>query len=808
MNRALRRQQKKLSKKAAKGNSNSAEILQQGIQFHTANDFAKAEECYELVLTVEPNNAEANHLLGTLLHQKGSNEVALNFLQKAVEINPANPNFYNILGLALKNIGKPNDAIKAFEAAVQVDPKFAPAFNSLGIIHKDMGSLAKAIAAATKAVEIAPITAENFNTLGSAYESAAEFSKAIEAYKKGLELDPNFLILQYNMGNAYYKSGQIETAAKIFEFVIARQPEFAAAQSNYGLMLRKLGRHAEAVVPIQKACELEPANAERYYNLGLALASVGQSSDAVACFEGTLSINPDHQTAYSDHGLALLAMGRSGDAVSSLEKAVMRNADSDGIQNNLGQAYLRDGQLEKAKHTIAKALTLNSDYVLAYNNLGVVHQELAEFPQAHKMFERALELEPNYVQAMSNMLFTLNYDPDKSGKEIFKSYKAYNKTFAEPLAAEQRPHDNEADTEKRIKIGYVAPTFYNHSVTPFLMPLFDNCSHDQFEVFAYADLTKSDKYTEQYKSNSDHFILTTGMSDEDLAERVREDKIDILVDIAGHAKGSRLPVFARKPAPVSIHWLDFGYTTGMPAIDYYLGDPNTTPEDQDHLFGENEVWRVDGPSFVYRPNPNMGEVSSSPAVRNGFVTFCSLSRSVRMNDKTLRVWSEILKAVPKSKLRLDSRNFKDETMCDSITAKFHNLGVEADRLILGFSSPPFDTLREVDIAFDCFPHNSGTTLYEHLYMGNPYVTLANRASVGRLGATILRGGGFGEWVAETEEEYVDIAVRLASDIPALAEIRSNLRSRFEQSAMMDESAFIDRFERAYREMWQRWCMTQ
>jgi len=333
-------------------------------------------------------------------------------------------------------------------------------------------------------------------------------------------------------------------------------------------------------------------------------------------------------------------------------------------------------------------------------------------------------------------------------------------------------------------------------------------NREDFEIFAYAGLSKGDSYTDQYRANCDHFILTTGMSDAAIADRIRVDKIDILVDIAGHANGSRLGVFAHKPAPVSLHWLDFGYTTGLSAIDYYVGDPNVTPQGQDHLFGERKVWRLDGPSVVYRPGDNMGEVSALPASSNGHITFCTLSRSVRLNDKTLRVWSEILKAVPGSKLRFDSRNFGTQMMCDELIRKFETFEIGAERLILGFNSPPWDVLREIDIALDCFPHNSGTTLFEHLYMGNPFVSLYGRASVGTLGGAILKNGGFGEWLAHTEEEYIDIAVKLASDVDALAQTRRTLRERMQASPLMDEKGFVDRFENGYRQMWQKWCATQ
>ncbi|MGJ8527849.1 tetratricopeptide repeat protein [Maritalea sp.] len=809
MNRALRRQQKKMAKKGGgSAGGDVTQLLQSGIQLHQTGDLQGAEGQYRKILELQPNHPEANHLLGTLAHQLGRNEQALPFLLKAVNANPTSPNFHNVVGLAYKGVGDFDAAIKSHKAAIEIDPNFAVAYNSLSILHKEVKDYDAAVSAARRALEIDPKMAEAHNNLGNIYEAAGRHEDAVVAYEKGLTVQPNFLMLHYNLARALQRACKFDQAITIYEKVIEAKPDFAEAYSNYGQALRDAGRAGDSIAFFQKAAELNPNSAVAYYNLGLSFAAVGQSDDAMACYEGAFTIKPDFAYAYNDHGVALLAKGQAGSAIPSLLKAVEIAPNSALMHSNLGNAYMRFGELELARASYLNAIDLKNDLYQAYNSLGILHQEFGEFDDAQNMYEKALDINPNYTDAISNMLFTANYDPAKSGEEIFRKYRWFNETFCEPLLESHVPHKNVPDPEKRIRVGYVAPTFYRHAVGYHLMPLFDNATHENFEVFAYAGIAKTDEYTERYKANSDHFIFTKGMTDEQLVDRIREDKIDILVDIAGHTKENRLRIFAPKPAPVSLHWLDFGYTTGMPAIDYYMGDDNATPKEQDHLFGEREVWRLDGLSVVYRPADNMGEVSPLPALANGYVTFCTLSRSVRLNDPTIRVWAEILKAVPNSKLRVDSRNFGNQTMCNKLIEKFEKYGVDADLLILGFNSPPWDVLREIDIALDCFPHNSGTTLFEHLYMGNPYVTLYNRASVGTLGGAILRGGGFGEWVAHTEQEYIDIAVKLASDIPALAETRANMRAKMEQSALMDEKGFVGRVEDAYRAMWRKWCATQ
>jgi predicted O-linked N-acetylglucosamine transferase (SPINDLY family) len=264
-------------------------------------------------------------------------------------------------------------------------------------------------------------------------------------------------------------------------------------------------------------------------------------------------------------------------------------------------------------------------------------------------------------------------------------------------------------------------------------------------------------------------------------------------------------VFARKPAPVSVSWLGYGYTTGLSAIDYFLTDGICAPAGSEGLFAETP-WRLAVPSAVYRPTAGMGEVSALPALERGYVTFGTLTRAVRINHRVVRVWAEILKRVAKSRLVIDSRNFQDEALRESLAGQFAAHGIERERLEMGYHSPPWDILRGMDIGLDCFPHNSGTTLFETLYMGVPYVTLAGRPSVGRLGGTILKGAGHPEWIAVSEEDYVEKAVSLATDLPTLSALRSSLRGEMAAGPLMDEAGFARHVESAYREMFKRWTI--
>jgi protein O-GlcNAc transferase len=390
---------------------------------------------------------------------------------------------------------------------------------------------------------------------------------------------------------------------------------------------------------------------------------------------------------------------------------------------------------------------------------------------------------------------------------VYAEYRRWDEVHARPLRPAGVLHGNGRDAGRRLRVGYVSPDLRRHSASYFIEPLLAHHDKGEVEVFAYAQVAMEDAVSARFKGYVDHWCNTVGMSDEALAGRIRADGIDVLVDLAGHTVGNRLLVFARKPAPVQVSWLGYGYTTGLEAMDYLLADEVFAPPGCEALFSE-EVVRLPLVA-AYRPAEATGEGGPLPALRSGgVITLGSLSRAVRLNDRVIGAWAVILGRLPQARLVVNSGDFRSEGMQARLRERFAAHGIGAQRLEVGFDSPPWDVLRRIDISLDCFPHNSGTTLYESLYMGVPFVTLADRPSVGRLGAAILRGVGHPEWVAATPQEYVDKVVELAQDLEALALLRAGLRGQMQASALMDETGFARSVEAAYRTMWQRWCDAQ
>jgi predicted O-linked N-acetylglucosamine transferase (SPINDLY family) len=637
-----------------------------------------------------------------------------------------------------------------------------------------------------------------------AHHQAGRLPQAETIYQQILQAEPNHPEALHFSGIIAHQTGRNDLAVELIGKALSIKPGVVEAHNNIGLALQTQGNLDGAVEHYRKALAIKPDYADAYYNLGNVLKRQFKWDEAINSYQKALSLKPGFAEVHYNLGNALKDQGKPDGAIEHYHKALSFKPNYPDAWNNLASTLLEQGMLDTAVENFHKALLLKPEFAEALNNLGNALKDQGKLDEAIECFQKALAIKSDYAEAHSNFLYTLNYHSDLSAEDIYRAYREYEALRGFPLRSTWRAHDNDRNPDRRLRVGYVSPDFRYHSCRCYLEPLLAHHDKNQVEVFAYAELSKEDDMTARYKSYVEHWIPTKGMSDEALAQRIRSDGIDILVELAGHTACNRLLTFARKPAPVSLSWLGYGYTTGLSAIDYYLTDETCVPKGSEGLFSE-QPWRIATPAYAYRPIADMGEVNCLPALQRGYITFGTLTRSVRVNYRTIRVWSAILNAVPNSRLVMDSLTFKEIAMQERMAARFAEHGITRERLEMGYHSPPWDTLRGLDIGLDCFPHNSGATLFETLYMGVPYITLAGRPSVGRLGSCILQGVDHQEWIAGSEDEYVAKAVELASDITRLSETRSKLREQMEMSALRDEVGLARKVEDAYRGMWKIWC---
>ena len=739
-------------------------LMQQGTQLHRLGELAQAQDAYRAVLQERPQHADANHNLGVIYLGAGDFSQAVMHFKIARDSEPGNWQYWISYIDALILAGQPWNAARVLEDA------------------RRNGMAAAAIEELIERL-LSDAVGSNPSVL-----------------PEGSTPDPVEIVALTMLLNQK-RFVEMEQAA---QGLTQRFEQNAFGWRMWGVALQALERDSDAAHALQEVAVMCPDDAENFNTLGLTFARIGRLVEAELSFRKASQLAPLDVSALSNLGMALHRQGRLPQAENCLRRCVEMDEKFHVAHLNLSVVLGDMGQLEEAEIAVRCALKVHPKFAPAHNSLGYLQKDQGNIAEAEASFRRALVLDPDSVAAHSNLLFALNYHPDKTAEEIFAAYRDFDTRFGLPLEAQWHPHANDRNPQRRLRVGYVCPSFSQHSTRHFLEPLLAHHDHARVEVFAYSELVlASDATTQRYRAYFDQWIATAGMSDDALAHRIRDDGIDVLVDIAGHTRGNRLGVFARKPAPVSLHWLDFGYTTGLSAIDYYLTDATTVPAGSEHLFSE-APWRLPVPGLVYRPGPGMGDAGAPPVMERGHITFGTLTRAIRINHRTIRVWASILRRVAGARLVVDSGNFSSPTAQEALAQRFMAHGIARDRLQIGCHSPPWDVLRGIDIGLDCFPHNSGTTLFEMLFMGLPYVTLAGRPAVGRLGASILHGISRPEWIAQSEQAYEDIAVALASDVPGLQRIRAGLRMQMLASPLMDEQGFTRHVENAYTQMFTHW----
>jgi len=410
-----------------------------------------------------------------------------------------------------------------------------------------------------------------------------------------------------------------------------------------------------------------------------------------------------------------------------------------------------------------------------------------------------------------SFFFNINCLPDWSEKDVATFYRDWYRHAIKDKINPPVPYRNNKDPNRRLRIGYLSPDFRRHAVAYFSEPLMLAHEREQFEIFAYAHLDprQSDHYTERFKSYFHHWIETRGMSDVELERRIRNDGIDILIDLAGHTSNSRLNVMTLRPAPVQASWIfGAGQTTGLPEVGHLITDESTIPEPSDKFYAEKVV-RVAMTGFPFRPADDVLPAKKLPFLQNGYITFGVVARPVRINQRTISLWAEILQLVPNSVLRFDHVPYTEFDVQRRIRAGFATHGIDESRVDFKNSRPHWHAYQNIDIQLDTFPSGSGTTVSEGLYMERLPITLKARPPMGRIPTAQLTALGLTEMcVADTEQEYVQKAVQLASNFDNLNKFSTGLRARMVASPLMDFNAYSQKVAETYRSMWISWCDCQ
>ncbi len=679
-------------------------------------------------------------------------------------------------------------------------PKQILGWNVLVASLASMGRLVEAEAYCRQAIELLPKNANLHNDLGAVQYEAGNFEGAAKSCRVALNINPNFVEAYNNLGNAYKEIGQLDEAESAYRRALELKPDFTIVHNNLGNVLQKLGRLEDAERSIIRALEGDPNYAEAHNNLGAICLSLGRLKEAEGAFSKALEIRPNYPEAQRNLAYTAREGGDYLRAEQLFRKAIELRPDDAKAHNNLGALLKASSRLSEAAASFRKTLELQPDYAEAHNNLGVVLMDLGYPVEAEACYQKALTHKPDFNDTENNRLFCINYRTDLTGEEIFEWYRRYGDNVTRKVAGNVVRHgDWSWDGKRKLRIGYLSPDFRGHACRFFMEPFLREHDKSKFEVFAYSNVDHEDRYTQNLKGYCDCWRDIYRLSDSATVEQIANDKIDILVDLAGHSKGNRLMVFGYRPAPIQVTYMGYDATTGLKEIDYFLADEQLIPKGSEHLFSE-EVWRLPVMMCYEPPRELTPDVVPLPALSNGFITFGSMLRVIRLNSDVTRVWSEILKRVPGSRLRLYHEPFKYPDMRKFFAERFTQHSIDPERISLDYISPHWNGYNKIDIALDAFPNNGGATTIEALWMGVPVLTKRGCPPMGTFGASILHPIGLDDWISDTEDEYIRKAIKMSEDIEALANTRSELRQRFEASPHLDVEGFTRSLETAYTNM--------
>jgi protein O-GlcNAc transferase len=648
------------------------------------------------------------------------------------------------------------------------------------------------------------VAAERAWQLALAHYQAGRLDDSEQQCKAVLEAAPTHADALHLLGVVAHLRSDCHEAARRIEQALELEPSRADFLNTLGLVYLALGDLDEAETRLRAALELQPAYAIARGNLGIVLRDAGRLEDAEAAFREALRLDVNLADAHNNLGNLLKETGRTQEAERSLRRAIELRPGYAEAHANLGIVMRALGRLQEAEQCARRAIALKQDFAEAHNDLGVALFGLGRLEEAERSYRQALSLDPALLVAQGNLVYLMNCLSGRSLEEIYFEHREFAQLISPP--DEPAPHANAPDPRRRLRIGYVSADFRQHSVAFFIEPVLAQHDRECVEVFCYYNLGRADEVTERLRRLAQHWRDVRGMDEEALAKCVREDGIDILVDLGGFTANNRLPLFARKPAPVQVTWLGYLNTTGLDAMDYRISDAQANPPGPLDRVHSERIVRMPDSQWCYLPPADAPEVGPAPFVKAGKITFASFSIPAKLDGTAVAAWGELLGRVPGSRLIVATNGLSDVPA--QFTERLVQQGIPRERLrVVG--SQPFDAYlamhNEVDIVLDSFPFTGGTTSCHALWMGVPVVSLAGETSTSRGGASLLHAVGLEVLLARNAREYVDIAAALAGDTARLAALRAGLRERMRASALMDAPRFTRNLEAAYRDMWRTWC---
>ncbi|MCF8120641.1 MAG: tetratricopeptide repeat protein [Deltaproteobacteria bacterium] len=643
---------------------------------------------------------------------------------------------------------------------------------------------------------------------GAVHFLAGRIADAALAFEKAVSSAPEDADALAGLALARFRQGRLEESAICFAGALQLRPNDAATLVNLGNLEVHRKRPTAAEAYYRRALAAAPDCIEAWNNLGNLCQADGRMDQAQKCYQRVLQIDSRYASALNNLGNLYQKSGRFEAAEKYYRCALsIRPKDFEAL-SNVGQCLRSQGRLTEALSATDEALQENPGFDAAHNNRGLILQDQGRIQEAIGAFDKAIALSPKNASVRSNRLFAMHYDRHTTPADHLRAARRWW-TQHGTEAAQQVSFQNDPDPFRKLRIGFVSGDFRSHSVVFFLMPLFDSYDRQKLEIHCYAEVESPDETTARFLQSSCGWHSTVGQDATTVAGWIRSDRIDILIDLAGHTGGNRLDVFALRPAPIQMTWLGYPGTTGSPVIDYRITDAVADPPGESDAWHSEQLLRLPKGFLCYQAAEEAPPVALAPIVRNDYVTFGSFNTLPKLNFEVIEAWATLLRRVQGSRLLIKCRQLADADTCQRLRDQFASLGVSAHRIrfmpkVEG-TKGHLAMYHEVDIGLDPFPYNGTTTTCETLWMGVPVVTLCGDRHSGRVGASILSRLGLESLIAQDEEEYVEQAAALARDAERLIHLRRTLRRRMLNSPLCNGSAFSRSFEGMLGKTWIDWC---
>jgi protein O-GlcNAc transferase len=672
-----------------------------------------------------------------------------------------------------------------------------------GLLELQAGDLAAAYALIQRAAAAAPEEPRYRLGLGHVAEKLQLWEQAAEAaYRQALALQPEHADAMSNLGSLLRETGRLDAALPLLRAALDRQPLVAAYAINLGIALCQRREFADAVTVLRAAVGRDPQHAEAAFNLGIALQGLGRAHEAADLYRAAVAIRTDYTDALINLGNVYQELGEFTQAAAAYEAAMRAQPQSAEGINNAGCLLRTLGRIDEAEDLFRHGLQIDPGNCALHDNLGNVLKDAGELDEAIDSYRAALRCDPSQAATHGNLAYALSFQSLEAAP-ILEECRRWNARFAARL----RPHEpHERTLNRRLRIGYVSADFRDHCQALFTLPLLSRHDHAAFEIFCYSSVLRPDELTARIRALADVWRDARALDDAALAQQIRADRIDILVDLTMHMAGGRPLLFARKPAPLQIAWLAYPGTTGNAAIDYRLSDARLDPPGWDAHYSERTIRLADS-FWCYDPLTDQPTVNELPALQRGYLTLGCLNNPCKLTEATLRPWAGVMQALPTAKLLLMAPPGRHRRRLSQRLAAH---GITADRVdFVGFR-PRADYLRsyhEIDLGLDTLPYNGHTTSLDSFWMGVPVITRVGQTCVGRAGLSQLYQLDLQDLAAETDDAFVMTAAALGTDWPRLAALRQSLRARLERSPLMDGARFARQIEAAYRLVWREYCET-